>query len=505
MARLLLAAVLALLANAVVATSPKHNTMGATWLLTPHARTFCGTVPQIPTMELIMPSQQVPPCDLNAYHASLAPVWAVPLIIVALAFGALLVFGARVLCSQRPSGFGASDNVYVSVHATFVERPSEYRSVVVLLAGCLVLGALMTSVVGSFEVHSMFDNVVQIFREGYQNVQEAVETAATQIDELNVGSAADELVESARIGSSVFRDNSVFYISYLQTTDGLRTALLLAFILAAVIVIIGGALAVHLRARSSVRALLAFGLITYIGLWVNFTVYALSANILSDICVTVDACRFCTGADCPACNVPWYRAMSQCAETQGHRFKDLRDFVNLQISSAAAQYCTAMGTLCALPGLTCYQPHHCTASSLEKSGSTTIICLANRTEASNCTDLSGLSGEGALSPAVANQTAWVMADFQTLAAWQAVHASLSGLDCNKGGAFVNAVPLGTYNLLQQTVCPRPNWRLANPPQTAIARCAIGMLLAALVFPGILAALWAAQRRGVRTLTTASLT
>lgn len=431
-----------------------------------------------------------PPCKPSKYHGELAGVWAVPFLLIILTVVGMLLTCVS-FCRSTRSGSLASGGVYISVNSSFLERSREGPLACAALIGFVALLGMTISLVASDQVHTLILNAMQIFRANYAAYDSALASAAAGIASAGPSnsSLAASVLAQANSAASVYRDNSTYFIGNFSTLDALRQTLMILTAVLVALATIGGVVAIALKWNRLVNGIIFVCFLALVLVFVNMLIYTLAANVISDMCVTINGCHFCydvnnatvCGASV-ACNTPWFTAMSSCPASAQSRFAPITSFVNSDMDGAAQAVCSAIDSLCAQPGLSCYHSHECSAHVLRKHGLSTTVCSGTPV---SCSTVAGLNttAEANLASAVAN----VQAAMATFGIWASAHDDLSSMNCAANNAFIESVPLGTYNLLQQLLCPRV-MNPANPPQSTFSLMTIGLIIAGLALPIVIAVL-----------------
>ncbi|KNC49830.1 uncharacterized protein AMSG_06111 [Thecamonas trahens ATCC 50062] len=481
--------------------SAEKNTLGPRWLVFSGDRQFCGPIPQVATMSMVQPKHMTPPCKPGKYHSALAKVFIMPLLVV---IGVVLCgcgFCVKACCLSSPSSASASANGSrggvpgvgfastnsslskaagdgrgdygalpasasngVSVNALYARRNGS-PPVIAIVAAVGVVVAMAVAVAGGDEVRTLTYGARQLPAEHGRAQAWAPQSAAAVAALSSYSSGTHKIADS------------------LASLDSLRAAFLIITAVFVTLAVVGG-LAVHaLNWRRLSLGLAIVGIVALACVWGNFMVYVTAANVISDMCRTINGCHFCYesgGSNCGStvCAVPFFETLSACPASAQNRFQSLTAVAASATKGKADDVCAALDKLCP-DGASCARTSgDCTASALG-SGLSALVC-----DGPTCFPVSTVAANATGNPAFfarVDDAEAVMTAFAAFGTANSYQLGLTSLDCGSNNAFIERAPGGTYDSLQKFLCPRIVHPV-NPPQHTFSVTAGGLLAAGLIFP-----------------------
>lgn len=379
----------------------------------------------------------------------------------------------------------------LAVSQQFSERARITVVVLLALASFVALCGLTTMLVASDQLREFTEEAAAIFTAHLAYMQSTANGVLAEANSLTT--VSEDVVAATSSTLSSFGHKTSAFTASLHSLDSLRRG----FVFFAVILSCGLCLAGLAAAYAQwYRLSLVLGTACFFAigcLWANLLIAQAAANVFYDLCSVIDSCHFCVEAGafpCAACHVPFFQALSSCPVTAANQFSGLQGTLSTGAASAAAQVSAAVTTLCMKAP--CF-------------GSTTGLGNAAVLAA---TGLSGILVGPSAATAVpisvyattaANASTYaadVVTDYASFSAWLALGTSLATLNCSAPNAFVEweaPQPSGTFDALQQHLCPQINYPI-NPPQVIFARLAVGAIVAAVAMHGVLVALVLGHKR-----------
>jgi len=464
-------------------------------------RTFCGPIPQVSTMELVDPKDMHPSCKPNAYHKSLIPVVITPLILIILIATCGCCFCIKIGLSRKSpdapmlsSSMGVRSSLLrgngmdrtplggVSLNTLYSDSKGSFPILAVLSALITVVG-LAVVYVGSDQIHGLTFSARQIFIDHIAVYTKTLGSAITTLGAEGVLDGSNSGVGTAAASvMDAYAHKAEHIEAALAGLDGLRTAFLIVTGLAVGATLVGGLAAHGLKLKKTTLALAVVGIIALVAVWINFLIYLTAANVISDMCVTINGCHFScesdTGCDPKWCAVPFFATLSACPDSAANMFQTITDVAGDAADNRGGPVLTAIDDLCASGnGVTCSAPGG--HPSVDARVANTLVCKAGTCFAIPAV-AKNTTGDSEFFDLIdaASKVTGAQADYDVVAS---VQTSLQSLNCAANNAFVESVPLGSYNLLQQTLCPRLVHPV-NPPQKTFSVTASGLLVVGFVYP-----------------------
>eukprot|EP01089_Gocevia_fonbrunei_P012606 TRINITY_DN3026_c0_g2_i1.p1 TRINITY_DN3026_c0_g2~~TRINITY_DN3026_c0_g2_i1.p1 ORF type:complete len:578 (+),score=47.97 TRINITY_DN3026_c0_g2_i1:38-1735(+) len=225
--------------------------------------------------------------------------------------------------------------------------------------------------------------------------------------------------------------------------------------------------------------------------FIDFTVVYAANNVLNKMCNTINTCHFCiegqfhhmTRDECFSgpCNVAWFSTMRECSTKDQNRFSNFTNFILNGSEIISNDVCSKIDYFCQHKPTewSCLYPKSVCSSSL----------LQNPAIGLDLTILVNVSGilltisqVNSSFPQVSNLTIDILKRYsQVDTIVGTVLPAVDSLNCAAPNSFLEAVPQGTYNLLQEQLCPE----VFNPEYSIfeiLRLCAIGLMLIGIFLP-----------------------
>ena len=459
-------------------------------------RHFCAPMVQPITMATAQPSSFSPPCKPIDYQLSLVRTAWLPITLLVLAAVALCTTCIRtILCTSSSSSSRVSLSSSSSPPSSKAAVPRIERSglgvgmgLVLVLAGCLIAAT------SSDQLHAFTFEAAAIFTDHAEYTKSVVSNLGAFVAEHNGTTANYDVLAGAGNIAQTFMHATEKYVDSLHGLDGLRSAFAFITIAAALVTPLAGLLALYWGSKRATHGLGIASFVVLGLLLINFLIMFMAANVLFDVCSTINNCHFCVvdpdrnpDVPCTACKTNFFKAMSECSDASAARYHPLQHIIEDNLDARANDVCTAIDTLCATPSVSCTRPPaDCSAASLSPSsgGLTTLVCDPD------CKTVAQVANASPPSPGTQNALAVLSAYASFTSAYPQLDA-VESLDCsNEEEAFVESVPEGTFDRLQKHLCPKLE-RPVNPVQHILSRGAIGYLIASAGYVLIIIALLSA--------------